>query len=83
MNTTVSMSHLSHKCKYTVGITFERASEISKGRRMNPDSFQIQFAVYRNCNSLQDELLQSSPWETKLHNLRAFMNTVNVDGGWG
>ncbi|UJR07890.1 hypothetical protein I4U23_012172 [Adineta vaga] len=49
---------------------------------MNTNSFQIQFAVYRNYNNREDKLLQSSPWETKPNNLRAFMNTINVDGGW-
>jgi hypothetical protein len=68
MDTTVSMSHLLHKCKNTVDTMFERALEILKGHRMNPNSFQIQFDVYRNYNSLQDELLQSSSWETKSHN---------------
>ncbi len=47
---------------------FESAAEILKDHQMNPDSCQIQFAVYRNYNSLQDELLKSSPWETKPHN---------------
>jgi hypothetical protein len=28
-------------------------------------------------------MLQISPWETKPHNLVAFMNTINVDAGWG
>jgi hypothetical protein len=62
---------------------FESASEILKDHRMNADIFQFQFAVYRNYNSLQDEFLQSSPWETEPHNLCAFMSTINADGGWG
>ncbi|CAF4248425.1 unnamed protein product [Rotaria sp. Silwood2] len=82
MDATGSMFHLLHKCKNTVDIMFERASEILKDHSMNPDSFQIQFVVYRNYNSFQNKLLQSSPWETKPHNLRAFMNTIDVEGGW-
>ncbi|CAF4349492.1 unnamed protein product, partial [Rotaria magnacalcarata] len=61
---------------------FERTSEILKDHKMDSNSFQLQFAVYRNYNSKEDKLLQSSPWETKPHNLRAFMNTIGVEGGW-
>ncbi|CAF4350286.1 unnamed protein product, partial [Rotaria magnacalcarata] len=61
---------------------FERTSEILKDHKMDSNSFQLQFAVYRNYNSLEDKLLQSSPWETKPNNLRAFMNTIGVEGGW-
>ncbi|CAF1620646.1 unnamed protein product, partial [Didymodactylos carnosus] len=82
MDATVSMSHLLHKCKNTVDIMFERASEILNDHKMKSDSVQIQFAVYRNYNSSHDKLLQSSPWESKPNNLRSFMNTTDVDGGW-
>ncbi|CAM4825739.1 unnamed protein product [Rotaria magnacalcarata] len=82
MDATGSMTHLLHKCKNTVGIMFERTSEILKDHKMDSNSFQLQFAVYRNYNSKEDKLLQSSPWETKPHNLRAFMNTIGVEGGW-
>ncbi|UJR17604.1 hypothetical protein I4U23_004500 [Adineta vaga] len=86
MDATGSMTYLLHKCKNTVDIMFERTSEILKDHGMNPDSFdsfQLQFVVYRNYNSSHDKLLQSSPWETKPHHLRAFMSTIDVDGGWG
>ncbi len=46
MDTTVSMSHLLHKCKNRVDTMFESASVILKDHRMNQDSFQIQFTVY-------------------------------------
>ncbi|CAF4273892.1 unnamed protein product [Rotaria magnacalcarata] len=82
MDATGSMTHLLHKCKNTVGIMFERTSEILKDHKMDSNSFQLQFAAYRNYNSKEDKLLQSSPWETKPHNLRAFMNTIGVEGGW-
>ncbi|CAF4706168.1 unnamed protein product, partial [Rotaria sp. Silwood2] len=70
MNATCSMFHLLHKCKNTVDIMFERTSEILKDHEINSNSFQIQFFVYRNYNSLEDKTLQSSSWETKPHNLR-------------
>lgn len=83
MDATGSMTYLLHKCKNTVDIMFERASEILRDNGMDSNSFQIQFVVYRNYNSSEAKLLQSSPWETKPHNLRAFMNTIDVSGGWG
>jgi hypothetical protein len=82
MDATSSMTHLLHKCKNTVDLMFERASKILKDYNIIPDSFQIQFVVYRNYNSREDKILQSSPWETKPDNLRTFMNTIEVEGGW-
>lgn len=83
MDATGSMIHLLHKCKNTVDIMFKRVSEILTDHKMDSNTFQIQFVVYRNYNSPEDKLLQSSPWETKPHNLRAFMNAIDVSGGWG
>ncbi|CAF3338635.1 unnamed protein product, partial [Rotaria sp. Silwood2] len=82
MDATISMTNLLHKCKTTVDTMFKRASEILTDHRMNPQSFQLQFVVYRNYNSTHDKLLQSSPWETEPDNLRSFMNKINVEGGW-
>ncbi|CAF0939888.1 unnamed protein product [Adineta steineri] len=83
MDATGSMTHLLHKCKTTVGMMFDRITMILKENNISEDSFQIQFVVYRNYNSEKDKILQSSPWETKPDNLRAFMNAINVEGGWG
>ncbi|CAF3676854.1 unnamed protein product [Rotaria sp. Silwood1] len=81
MDATGSMYYLLHKCKNTVDIMFERASEILKEQNIKSDLFQLQFVVYRNYNSKEDKILQSSPWKTKPDNLRAFMNTIEVEGG--
>ncbi|CAF3383520.1 unnamed protein product [Rotaria socialis] len=83
MDATGSMSHLLQKSKNTVGVMFERASIVLKANNISSDSFEIQFVVYRNYNSEENKILQHSPWETKPDNLRAFMNTINVEGGWG
>ncbi|CAF1137415.1 unnamed protein product, partial [Didymodactylos carnosus] len=83
MDATGSMVHLLYNCKHTVGTMFERASEILIDHGISSDSFQIQFVVYRNYDSREDKILQSSPWETKPDNLRAFMNKIEVEGGWG
>ncbi|CAF2388000.1 unnamed protein product [Rotaria sp. Silwood2] len=83
MDATVSMTHLLHNCKNTVGTMFEGTTEILRDNNISEDSFQIQYVVYRNYNSVQDKIFQFSPWETRADNLRAFMNTINVEGGWG
>ncbi|CAF0898623.1 unnamed protein product [Adineta steineri] len=83
MDATGSMSSLLHKCKNTLDIMFERASAILRENNILSDSFQLQLAVYRNYNSTEEKILQFSPWETKPDNLRTFMNTIEVDGGWG
>ncbi|CAF4449380.1 unnamed protein product [Rotaria sp. Silwood2] len=81
MDATGSMSHLLQKSKNTVGTMFERASKVLKENNISSDSFEIQFVVYRNYCCREDKILQHSPWETKPDNLRAFMNTINVEGG--
>ncbi|CAF4513141.1 unnamed protein product, partial [Rotaria sp. Silwood2] len=82
MDATGSMIHLLHKCKTTVDIMFERVSKILEEHQISSDSFQIQFVVYRNYNSSHEKILQSSSWETKPQNLRTFVSTIEVEGGW-
>ncbi|CAF3514099.1 unnamed protein product [Rotaria sp. Silwood2] len=41
----------------------------------------MQFVVYRDYDCLEDRILQSSAWESKPSNLRAFMTTVSATGG--
>jgi hypothetical protein len=81
MDATGSMSHLLQKAKNTVGTMFERASEILKEHSIAADSFEMQFAVYRNYDCKEDKLLHVSSWETKPNNLRAFMDTISASGG--
>jgi len=83
MDATGSMSHLLQKTKNTVGTMFERAAEVLKENGIAVNSFEMQFAVYRNYNSYADKLLQFSTWESKPENLRAFMNGIGAEGGWG
>ncbi|MBX9585798.1 MAG: hypothetical protein K2X50_00940 [Gammaproteobacteria bacterium] len=83
MDATGSMSHLLQKAKNTVGIMFERAAEILKDNGFAPDAFELQFSVYRNYSSGNDLLLQTSTWETKPSNLRAFMDRIQPEGGQG
>ncbi len=83
MDATGSMSHLLQKAKNTVGIMFERAGEVLKENGFSPDAFELQFSVYRNYSSSHDLLLQTSTWETKPSNLRAFMDRIEPEGGQG
>ncbi|XP_047142319.2 uncharacterized protein LOC105845986 [Hydra vulgaris] len=82
MDATGSMGNLLNKAKVTVGTMFERASTILKENSIPAESFQMQFAVYRDYDCLSDGLLQYSPWETKPEILRLFMDKILArDGG--
>ncbi|CAF3697929.1 unnamed protein product [Rotaria sp. Silwood1] len=83
MDATGSMSNLLSATKETVCTMFERASDILKEKMLPSDAFQMQIAIYRNYNSKANKILQTSSWETKASNLRAFMNTIHPEGGWG
>ncbi|CAF4261426.1 unnamed protein product, partial [Rotaria sp. Silwood2] len=82
MDATVSMANYLNNCKNTAGIMYECAFRILQDHKISTDSFQIQLAVYRNYNSPENKILQSSPWETKPDNLCTFINTIEVEGGW-
>ena len=62
---------------------FERVKKILVDAKLSEDSFQMQFAVYRNYSNDENTLLQNSIWETKPNNLRAFMEKIGPDGGQG
>ena len=81
MDATGSMGHLLNQAKITVVTMFERASLILKEHGIPSDSFQLQFAVYRDYDCYADGLLQYSPWETKPDNLRKFMENIKPKGG--
>ncbi|CAF3955884.1 unnamed protein product [Rotaria sordida] len=83
IDATDSMSHFLHNCKNTLETMFERTTAILSANNISRNSFQIQFVAYRNYNSTEDKILQSSRWESKGANLCAFMNTINSEGDWG
>ncbi|CAF3900087.1 unnamed protein product [Rotaria sp. Silwood1] len=62
---------------------FERASVILTENGLPSDAFQMQFTIYQNYNSRENQILQVSPWNTKGSSLRAFMNTIGPEGSWG
>jgi len=83
MDATGSMIQLLHNAKNTVQTMFERTCTILKEYRITEDSFLIQFAVYRNYNCEEGQLLEFSPWETKPDSLRKFMEKIRATGGLG
>ena len=58
MDATGSMGHQLNQAKNTVVTMFERASIILKEHGIPSDSFQLQFAVYRDYDCHADGLLQ-------------------------
>ncbi|CAF4983507.1 unnamed protein product, partial [Rotaria sp. Silwood1] len=83
MDATGSMSSLLTAAKEVVCTMFERASVILEQKGFPGDGFQMQFAIYRNYNSRENKILQVSSWNTKGSSLRAFMNAISPEGGWG
>ncbi|CAF3080014.1 unnamed protein product [Rotaria sp. Silwood2] len=81
MDATGSMLSLLSAAKETVCTMFEQASAILETLKVPSDSFQMQFVVYRYYDCFEDRILQSSAWESKPSNLRAFMTTVSATGG--
>ena len=77
MDATGSMASLLSAAKNTVCTMFERASSMLEEKGFPSDSFQMQFAVYRDyyCREL---LFQCSSWESKSSNLRSFMKKVRT-----
>lgn len=80
MDATGSMGHLINQAKNTVAIMFDRAFTILKENGIPPNSFQMQFAVYRDYDCKED-LFQYSPWENNAANLRKFMTNIVAKGG--
>jgi hypothetical protein len=80
MDATGSMSSLLTNAKNKVCQMFERAIEVLRESNLPPDSFELEFAVYRDYDSYEN-VLQVSGWETRPLNLRKFMDTVAPIGG--
>ena len=62
---------------------FERAQKVLTDEGIAKDSFQLQFAGYRNYNSSSDLILQHSTWTSKASELKKYLKNIEVDGGWG
>jgi hypothetical protein len=61
---------------------FERTNEILREKNIM-ESFEVQFAVYRNYSSGPQKIFLASPWATEPSEIRTFMNTIHPDGGQG
>eukprot|EP00043_Microstomoeca_roanoka_P004303 m.48881 g.48881 ORF g.48881 m.48881 type:complete len:2810 (-) comp12432_c0_seq1:42-8471(-) len=66
-----------------IGIVFDRIGEILKQQNIQDGDFAIQIVAFRNYNSPAQELLQVSGWEQNPLNLRQFLSSLQVAGGWG
>jgi len=80
MDATGSMSASLEAAKETVCTMFERASAIFADHNIDPNCFQMQFAVYRNYNT---NVLEHSTWESNPAKLRDFMSRIRPSGGMG
>eukprot|EP00050_Salpingoeca_kvevrii_P020249 m.96325 g.96325 ORF g.96325 m.96325 type:complete len:974 (-) comp8787_c0_seq1:270-3191(-) len=83
MDATGSMSSLLQKAKNTVNKMFAEAVEVLEENGIDPSSFAVQYAVYRNYNVDADYIVQHSPWETDPVRLEQFLKTISVRGGMG
>ena len=81
IDATGSMGNLLNQTKNTVVKMFERANTILKDYNIPSNSFQVQFAVYRDYDSRADALLQYSSWETNPDNLKKFIEGIKPQGG--
>jgi hypothetical protein len=80
MDATGSMSQLITKTKNTVKVMFERAYAVLQEASISAN-FELQFAVYRNYNASENELLLYSPWETNPDNLKTFIDSISAQYG--
>ncbi|UJR35218.1 hypothetical protein I4U23_027984 [Adineta vaga] len=80
ISTTSSMSLVLSILKDTICTIYERASVILQGQRLPSNNIQMQFALYRNYNYRENQILQVSSWHSKANDLRAFVDTINVTG---
>lgn len=78
---TGSMSGFFNKCKTTIKEMLKRIVEILAKENVTC-GFEVQFVVYRNYNSLK-LLLQPSEWTSDPESLFSFIDSTQVDGGWG
>ena len=82
MDATGSMSAVLTKAKNTVKTMFTEALQVLEKNNIT-SAFEMQFAVYRNYNAPDPELLQYSGWEHDPTNLFQFMDTVQANYGLG
>ena len=82
MDATGSMSSLLSNAKRIVTKTFKDAHQILLDSNLS-NSFEIQFAAYRNYSSKAESILEFSTWESEPENLRVFMDRITPQGGQG
>eukprot|EP01038_Epipyxis_sp_PR26KG_P010155 gene10155-13661_t len=83
LDATVSMKHAMNNAKNKIEEMFTRAYTILEDNGLSKDAVSMQFGVYRNYNSNNNDIFLVSPWENNAENLKSFLKPINVDGGWG
>lgn len=84
MDATGSMGNAMRAAKDTIGVMFDRATQIlADFAGGGSDLFEMQFAVYRNYSSGPDLLLEASEWRSNPQDLKDFLGRVNASGGQG
>lgn len=81
MDATGSMDSLLRKTQNAVGTMFDRAQEILKNNNINPKSFEVQCAVYRDYDVGIEKILEYSTWSSDPVPLREFMSKIDAKGG--
>ena len=81
MDATGSMTYLLDKLKNKLETMFERVFAVLNDANLNLDSFQIKLAVYRNYNSTETMLMQTSSWENRPENLVSFLKKIYATDG--
>ena len=75
IDATASMNPLLGKTKETIGIMFDRISNVLKKNSIAEDKFMMKLAYYRNYNCyLKEPIFGQSGWETNPTNLLLFLN---------
>jgi hypothetical protein len=82
MDATGSMTRLLSGAKQKVKTMFANAHAILEQEGYEA-AFELQFAVYRNYNCREEQLLQYSGWASKPAELVDFMDAIGPDGGLG
>ncbi|EAR87661.2 helicase carboxy-terminal domain protein (macronuclear) [Tetrahymena thermophila SB210] len=80
---TSSMGLVLNKVKTEISVMLERSCQIiiNSEKNIPEDCFQIQFAVYRDYDQMNEGILQVSPWESKAENLKQFLEQITPKGG--
>ena len=82
IDVTYSMNTLIEKTKNCIGEFFTRCATVLEAEGIDA-GFELQIAGYSNYNVSAEQLVETSTWEAKPHNLSMFLQGLETRGGWG